>query len=585
MGPKKVMEKSGEKKKRVVLSIQTKQEIIEKYEKGMRLVDLTKEYGRNPSTIGMILKQKEALKATTPSKGLSVISKRRSAVNNEMERLLLVWIKEKEIAGDTVTETIICEKATAIFNDLVKMDAGEGTSAQEPHQEFKASRGWFEKFKRRTGIHSVVRHGEASSADQKAADEFVQKFEQLVIDEGYVAQQVFNCDETGLFWKKMPRRTFITVEEKKMPGHKPMKDRLTLALCANASGDCKIKPLLVYHSENPRAFKAHKILKEKLQVLWRANAKAWVTRQFFVEWVNLVFGPAVKRYLEENNLPIKCLLILDNAPAHPPGLEDDILEEFSFIKVLYLSPNTTSILQPMDQQVISNFKKLYTKHLFKRCFDITENTQLTLREFWKQHFDIVVCLKIIVMAWQEVTRRTLNAAWRKLWPDAVAPRDFEGFEVELEGKVEPEVDEIVSLGKCMGLEVNDEDIDELIQEHHEELSTEELKELEAMQHTAVQEEFSKDEEEAAIIPTARIKDILGKFYEVSEFVEKNHPEKVFTSRAIAHYDDVCLAHFRKIVKSRQKQTTLDRFFTKRQAKTTAESEPEPKKAKGDNDSS
>ncbi|KAM9323640.1 tigger transposable element-derived protein 1-like isoform 1-T3 [Pholidichthys leucotaenia] len=321
----------------------------------MRLVDLAKEYGRNTSTISTVLKQKEALKAVTPSKGLSVISKRRSAVNDEMERLLLVWIKEKEIAGDTVTEAIICEKATAIFNDLVKEDAGEGTSAQEIHQEFKASRGWFEKFKKRSGIHSVVRHGEACSADRKAADEFVQKFQQLVSDEGYVAQQVFNCDETGLFWKKMPRRTFITVEEKKMPGHKPMKDRLTLALCANASGDCKInKPLLVYHSENPRAFKAPKILKE-------------------------------------------------------------------------------------------------------------------------------------------------------------------------------------------------------------------------------------EEEEAAIMPTARIKEILGKFHEVSEFVEKNHPEKVFTSRAIAHYDDVCLAHFRRIVTSRQKQTSLDRFFTKRQAKTTDETEHEPKKAKGDAD--
>lgn len=75
-----------------------------------------------------------------------------------------------------------------------------------------------------------------------------------------------------------------------MAGHKPMKDRFTLPLCANASGDCKIKPLLVYHSKNPRAFKAHKIIKENLQVLWRANAKAWVTRQFFVEWVNLVLA-------------------------------------------------------------------------------------------------------------------------------------------------------------------------------------------------------------------------------------------------------------------------------------------------------
>ena len=98
-------------------------------------------------------------------------------------------------------------------------------------------------------------------------------FSELIEANGYIPQQVFNCDETGLFWKKMPNRTYITAEEKIMPGHKPMKDRLTLALCANASGDCKIKPLLVYHSENPRAFKSHKILKEKLQVMWRANRR------------------------------------------------------------------------------------------------------------------------------------------------------------------------------------------------------------------------------------------------------------------------------------------------------------------------
>ncbi|GFS81472.1 tigger transposable element-derived protein 1 [Nephila pilipes] len=100
----------------------------------------------------------------------------------------------------------------------------------------------------------------------------------------------------------MPNRTYITAE-KMMPGHKPMKDKLTLAMCANASGDCKIKPLLVYHSENPRAFKSHKILKEKLQVMWRSNPKAWVTRKFFVEWVNLVFGPSVKKYLQEKTYP------------------------------------------------------------------------------------------------------------------------------------------------------------------------------------------------------------------------------------------------------------------------------------------
>ena len=111
-----------------------------------------------------------------------------------------------------------------------------------------------------------------------------------------------------------------------MQGHKPMKDRLTLALCANASGDCKIKPLLMYHSENSRAFKGHEILREKLQVMWRANAKVWVTRQLFIEWVNLVFGPAVTKYLHKKGLPPKELLILDNAPVHTSGLEDQVHE-------------------------------------------------------------------------------------------------------------------------------------------------------------------------------------------------------------------------------------------------------------------
>ncbi|GBN57708.1 Tigger transposable element-derived protein 1, partial [Araneus ventricosus] len=272
------------------------------------------------------------------------------------------------------------------------------------------SRGWFDNFRKRTGIHSVVRHGEAASSDVKAVEDYLKTFSELIEANGYIPQQVFNCDEADLSWKKMPNRTYITAEEKIMPGHKPMKDRLTLALCGNASCDCKIKPLLVYHSENPRAFKSHKIFKEKLQVMWRANPKAWVTRQFFVQWVNLVFGPSVKKYLQENNLPMQAPLVLDNAPAHPPNLEDDILEEFKFIKVLYLPPNTTPILQPMDQQAISNFKKLYTKHLFRRCFEVTENTNLTLREYWKDNFNNVACLKMIDQAWLSVTTRTLTSA-------------------------------------------------------------------------------------------------------------------------------------------------------------------------------
>ena len=86
------------------------------------------------------------------------------------------------------------------------------------------------------------------------------------------------------------------------------------------------------------------------------------------------------------------------------------------------------------------------------------STNLTLREFWRDHFNIVICLKLIEMVWQGVTRRTLTSAWRKLWPDAVAPQDFEGFEPEPERGPTPEseLDEIVSIGKSMGIEVDED---------------------------------------------------------------------------------------------------------------------------------
>ena len=85
----------------------------------------------------------------------------------------------------------------------------------------------------------------------KEAEKLKKEFNDLIKAEGFVTQQVFNGNETGLFLKKFPNHTFITEEEKALPGHKPMKDRLILLISGNASGDFQVKPLLVYHSDYP----------------------------------------------------------------------------------------------------------------------------------------------------------------------------------------------------------------------------------------------------------------------------------------------------------------------------------------------
>jgi len=52
----------------------------------------------------------------------------------------------------------------------------------------------------------------------------------------------------------MSSRTFLSKNEKTAPGFKAAKDRLTLLLCANASG-FMIKSMVVYKSLNLRALK------------------------------------------------------------------------------------------------------------------------------------------------------------------------------------------------------------------------------------------------------------------------------------------------------------------------------------------
>ncbi|GBM17111.1 hypothetical protein AVEN_133362-1 [Araneus ventricosus] len=83
---------------------------------------------------------------------------------------------------------------------------------------------------------------------------------------------------------------------------------------------------------------------------------------------------------------------MDNAHAHPQDLQDYILEGFKLIKIQFLLPNTTPLLQPMNQQVISNFEKFYIKAFLERWFEVNEGTNVTLRELWKYHFHIVACL-------------------------------------------------------------------------------------------------------------------------------------------------------------------------------------------------
>ncbi|KAG7169053.1 28S ribosomal protein S9-like 1 [Homarus americanus] len=154
--------------------------------------------------------------------------------------------------------------------------------------------------------------------------------------------------------------------------------------------------------------------------------------------------------------------------------------------------------------------------------------------------------------WKEVTVRCLCAAWRPLWPECALQRDFEGFE-ELEE--EAVVHEIVSLGNSMGLEVDDDDdVEELVEEHSKELSTEELLELhkeqnETLKRSLTSEESGEDEdkEESLIIPAKDLKDALFCWSKLSKLAEDYHPDVGSVQKAISVFNDNVMNYFWKLM--------------------------------------
>ena len=111
------------------------------------------------------------------------------------------------------------------------------------------------------GFHSVKLHGEAASADKEAAERFPAELKKVIDANGYNEKQIWNVDETGLWFKMPPSRSYIkNANGTRKPGTKLLKDRCTLLLGGNADG-MKLKPLLIYKSNEPLAFKREKIVK------------------------------------------------------------------------------------------------------------------------------------------------------------------------------------------------------------------------------------------------------------------------------------------------------------------------------------
>ena len=105
-----------------------------------------------------------------------------------------------------------------------------GPSSVSNAEEFHASKGWFDWFVKHYELQIGKSHKEAASEDTEAAEKYPKTFKQLIKEKGFKPEQVFNMDGTGLFWKKMPSRTYLMKDEMKAPEFETQKDRVTLIM-------------------------------------------------------------------------------------------------------------------------------------------------------------------------------------------------------------------------------------------------------------------------------------------------------------------------------------------------------------------
>ena len=278
--------------------------------------------------------------------------------NEDVSEALYLWFIQNREKGIPISGPVLREKALLFYNKLKQNDV-------PPEEKFTASDGWLSRWKRRYGIRKLAICGEKLSAQTQMEElqAFKRRLHAIIMKKNLVAEQIYNCDETGLNFRMLPSNTLASKSETSAPGYKKNKDRVTILPCSNVTGDHKLKLVVIGKSKNPRAFK--KITKGSfLPVSYKNQKSAWMNSTIFEEWFHNEFVPSVSQFLKSKNLPNKAILIIDNAPSHP----DVSKLKKDGISVIFLPPNVTSICQPMDQGVIECFKKLYRRKFLSSIF-------------------------------------------------------------------------------------------------------------------------------------------------------------------------------------------------------------------------
>jgi hypothetical protein len=115
-------------------------------------------------------------------------------------------------------------------------------------ENFTCNNRWLDHFKNRHNIVYAKVSREALSLDSKTASVWVE------CQQGYSEEDIYNADETGVFYNMTSDSTFKFKGENCVGG-KMSKNRLTVLICVNMTGTDKKRLFVIGQSQTPRCFK------------------------------------------------------------------------------------------------------------------------------------------------------------------------------------------------------------------------------------------------------------------------------------------------------------------------------------------
>lgn len=377
--------KGSQKTPRSYLSLEKKVEVINHLQKhpGTPIRALGEIFGCGKTQIAQIVKNKESILSLFQANvsGSRVhTSKPRTSEYAEVNESLYKWFTLACSKNIYPGGPELVEKAKEIAEKLGK-------------PEFKGSRGWLDKWKKRYNVKQLKICGESGDVQGETVESWKERLLEIV--QGYEKEDVWNMDETGIFWRALPDRGFGQ-KSKSCKGGKKSKQRITVAFFVSASGH-KEKPVVIWKSENPRCMQ--RFNKSCLPVSYYSQMKAWMTGEILEDILR-----KLNRRLCSTNRNV--LLLMDNAGCHP----EDLSEKFSNIKICFLPPNTTSTLQPLDLGIIQNFKVHYRRYFLR--YVLSKIDECDSASDVVKSVDILVAIRWVALAWSQVTAETVTKCFR-----------------------------------------------------------------------------------------------------------------------------------------------------------------------------